>query len=363
MRALCRFSTEWLRRGRDRLRRRVVRLLLDRETDAATAVAARVVFVRWDGKLGDTVVMSWLYRELKHKRPDLRLTVLTHEALLDIHHNGYGIEDVIACSKRPGLVQTIGLARRLRHAHYVVHLAETLKPRDFLFIRCVAPAEVVGLDDSARCVNFKLGMRTQQTHFSGKLVPWARSLGIIDPDLSYDIPVKPDVLADVKAGWPETPVTGFCPYGAGANRRMSDQTIIKLVTAMREISGHRIVMLASPDDSERLRDVLSGWPGSQVLLPESAADVDHLFARISLCDLVVSVDTAVVHVATGLNKPQLAIYNPDSETHQNYPAWHPNSAEAITLFARKSSPQHVDAVDLDAFRNAYRELLNRLTIN
>ena len=47
-----------LRLSRDLWRRRVARWLWDRPNDASEPLVDRIVFVRWDAKLGDTVVLS-----------------------------------------------------------------------------------------------------------------------------------------------------------------------------------------------------------------------------------------------------------------------------------------------------------------
>ncbi len=357
MPVLFRSSIERLRHWRDSLRRAVVRGLLDRQPVQTTNTVSQVVFVRWDGKLGDTIVLSWVYRELKRARPDLRLTVLTHAALAEMHREGFGLEDVIVCAKRPGFFEILRLARQVRHAHYVVHLTESFKPRDFLFIRCVAPAEVVGLDDSARCVNVKLGHRTAQRHFSEKLLPWLQSLGISAPDLTYMIP-RADAAQDDQASLRgQRPVTGFCPVGAGGNRRMSDRAVIALVQIMRRVSGHRVLLLVASDQTERMRRIIEILSDAEVCLPDNARSLNDLFDNVRRCDCIVSVDTATVHIAAGLSKPQLALYNPDSSEHQNYPNWHPNSGKAQTLFADRVDPQHIDAVDRHKFREAYERLV------
>lgn len=357
MLTLYRSSTERLRHWRDALRRLFVRGLLDRPLRERKDSASQVVFVRWDGKLGDTIVLSWVYRELMRARPDLRLTVLTHAALADMHRDGFGLDHVIVCSKRPGFLEILRLARQVRHARYVIHLTESFKPRDFLFVRCVAPAQVVSLDDSALCVNVKLGQSTNHLHFSQKLLPWFESLGIRAPDTTYRVPGASSVDTGEQGLHSETRITGFCPVGAGGKRKMSDRTVIELVQIMRRVSGHRILLLVAADQIERMRRIIETLADNHVFLPDNPHSLNDLFANVRRCDYVVSVDTATVHVATGLDKPQLALYNPDSLHHQNYPKWHPNSSKAQTLFAERVEPQHIDAVDRQKFRQAYERLV------
>ncbi|MBF4249092.1 lipopolysaccharide heptosyltransferase family protein, partial [Vibrio anguillarum] len=53
-------------------------------------------------------------------------------------------------------------------------------------------------------------------------------------------------------------------------------------------------------------------------------------AIVDKAKLVVSVDTSIVHVASGFNKPQIAIYKQDKVNFSN---WHPNSEHANVIIA------------------------------
>ncbi|AWB32630.1 glycosyltransferase family 9 protein [Orrella marina] len=358
MRARYRSVIEKVRRARDTFRSRVTRGLLDRPPQMHDNLVDQVVFVRWDGKLGDSIVLSWIYREIRRARPELKVTVLTHVALAKMHREDFGVEDVIISSKRPGFLEVLRLSRKIRHARYVVHLTEQFKPRDFWFIRCVAPGEVVGLDDSVQSVSFKLGKRVQAEHVSRKLLPWFKSIGITPENMQYVIPFNADIQTQVKQSWPAGAVTGFCPLGAGWDRRMSDEFAKKLIRIIRQVSGHSVVLLVAAAERSRMRKLLDDLADDKVYLPESGDGVDFLFARIRQSDFIVTVDTATVHIASGLSKPQICLYNPDTPTVLKYREWNPNSSKAITLFAPTVKPQHIDAVRLEAFTEAYIQLVS-----
>lgn len=64
-------------------------------------------------------------------------------------------------------------------------------------------------------------------------------------------------------------------------------------------------------------------------------------------DYIFSVDTATVHIATGLQKPLLALYNPDEE---NYKEWHPNNKLSDSIFAQKNNPPNINFFDKSSFK-------------
>jgi hypothetical protein len=54
-----------LQKARDHIRRKVSLFFFDRNRQPTATVRKKIVFVRWDAKLGDTIVTSWLFREIR----------------------------------------------------------------------------------------------------------------------------------------------------------------------------------------------------------------------------------------------------------------------------------------------------------
>ena len=36
----------------------------------------KLLFLRYDGKIGDYIITSWIYREIKKQRPDIQIDVV-----------------------------------------------------------------------------------------------------------------------------------------------------------------------------------------------------------------------------------------------------------------------------------------------
>ncbi len=62
---------------RDVLRRKLGILLFDRHSSVRASSHGATVFVRWDAKLGDAIVSSWVAREIKNKFPERKVYVIT----------------------------------------------------------------------------------------------------------------------------------------------------------------------------------------------------------------------------------------------------------------------------------------------
>ena len=348
--------TKSLLKFRDTLRRCLARFAFDRPANASGPFVKRIVFIRWDAKLGDAVVLSWVWRELRRQRPDIDLVIVTASPYLNLFKKGFGIRSVDAAPKRHGWLILLKLARKLYRSEYVVHLAETLKARDMFFISRLCPRHVVGLDDTLNMIDIKLGKKTDGWHFSSKLIPWLEGLGIDASHQAYDIPSDREANAVVKSWWPQGPVIGFCPYGASEKRHLNERQILLILETLCARSDRHVLMLVQSDRVGVVRRFIEGRPWAARVLFHPTDDLFVLFEQVRLCDSIVSVDTAIVHIAAGLKKPMLAIYGDDT---RNYTAWHPNLDNVCVLSPEKQSGDRVGDISLGAMQSALEDFLQQ----
>ena len=328
-----RYVTDALKRRWDWLRRQVAIWVWDRPKPKQDGqpFSKRVVFIRWDAKLGDTIVLSWVFRELKRQRPDLQITVITAESFKELFVRGYGITSLYTASKRHGWGSLLRIARELARPEYVVHLSLKWRPRDIRFVKALSPRHVVGLDDDLNLVDIKLGELTRGRHFSEKLVPWLEQLGVNTTDRQYWIPRDAQARKQVDTWWPQGRVIGLCPYGASKKRRLSHDFVKELLHSLTVKAKATVIVIAQPGDLVRLGGTFVTEPWFDRVLLKPAENLFFLFEQVARCQAVVSVDTAIVHLTTGFNLPTLALYGDHDERSENFCHWHPNNNKAICL--------------------------------
>ena len=361
--------TNQLRAWRDSVRRAVAVMLLDRAPDGSGEFEDAILFVRWDAKLGDTVVLSWVWRELKKHRPDLKLWVATGADFFELFDHTFEFERVVLSPKRPGFRSVFNIAKKLKRPRYVVHLSQALKARDLLLLYLIRPEHVAGLDDSLKSVDIKLGARTEKLHFSEKAIPLLEMLSVPVENRQYWLPENKSAHKQVMSYWRDNLVIAFCPFGASKHRSFSDLKIVSTIRSILAIAAKQglsvsVFMIATPNKEKGLIDLLAANGLSSDVFLKPTLELTEFFEQVRACEGVVSVDTSVVHIATGLSKPLLAIYNPPDLSPliktNNYDSWHPNSDQAITFLADAVAGTRIDAFDDARFDAALEKLILKM---
>lgn len=352
---------------RDILRRKLGQLLFDRKRPAPRhECKGKIVLLRWDAKLGDAIVSSSGGPRNQARQPGA--------GSVDRHDCGHG--SPVSRSFRYGQgdrgAQAAGLwpaqapGTLAGEVECLVHFGKMLKMKDIYFISQVRADWVAGMDDALQAVNLKLGKASSGMHFSDKFALLLQRLGVTNPDQQYIVPTMspPDALA---SWWPAEPVLCFNPYGSGSSRRLRPELIRQMVEQMLAAGSCAICLLYPPGMEEEVTGIRAGLSRPErLLLSPDAPSLAGLFAQLRQCQGLISVDTATVHIAAGLHKPILGLYNPDiGGGNENFLEWHPNSPSATVLFSTNTREQDINSLDLAEFERTFRawQLANQAALS
>lgn len=294
-----------------------------------------------NSKIGDLIVLSALYRILARK--EIALSILscgTGHAFLKGHPH---IEQLFI-KKSNSLAETLKLRRQLSERQFDI----ILDP--FETFPCFGHALLLsGFRDS-----YVLGFDKWYKRYYSRYNPHdellnehmsSRTNVIVqeifgcdaDDDYRYDIAIPADVEEAVSAFVGASDVIIINPLGAKKICRLSSEQMVLIHGWLAQhYPGLRIIYTGHPND-------LSSMPVSNIeTLPYP--DFIYTVALTKLSKYVVSVDTALVHIASAFNRPLLALY-PQARTAE-YPSpliWSPNNESAQQII----SPTHFVA-DIDA---------------
>ncbi|WMC10334.1 glycosyltransferase family 9 protein [Oceanimonas pelagia] len=324
------------------------------------AQVKRVLLVRWDAKIGDSIVSSFFFRELRRFRPDICIDVITAPHMATLYQEHFGVDNVYCCKKRPSYAELKELASEIGAVDLVIHLGKHLKMKDIYFLHCLKASNVMGLDDDLNMVNIKLGEATKGRHFSEKFAYALNLLGISLPDCQYILPEDGERRLLIQGEWPDSSVIALNPYGSGSSRRLNFDSVSMLVEQIGKYKpAWQVCLMSTPDTKLEVEKWCHELGEERVFTVGCAETIQDAIEIVRLSDAVISVDTAIVHIASGLNKPLLGIYNEDEG---NFSEWSPRSSLAVVVFARKDSGgiQNVNNIESADFEQALKSYFGKM---
>ncbi|MGF1778448.1 glycosyltransferase family 9 protein [Vibrio nomapromontoriensis] len=351
---------------RDQVRRKLGIILFDRYKPSLpldTEKLQHIVFLRTDAKLGDAFVSSFVFHDIKAHYPKVKLTVVTAPNMRDLFLNHLGADSVIELKKRPSYKDITKACIEIGECDLLVSLNLNLKMKDLFFLKQCRATHIAGLDDSLDIVDIKLGAETQNLHFADRFGALLKKIGVPAHSTHYVIPQTEGSKLCAQTFINDHSLQNFCvinAYGSGRSRKLNPHSVEKLITFVKQNSPElSVILISAPDTFEQTEQMIKEHQLDAIHYNVSNTIFD-VASLIAAAEFVITVDTAIVHMASGLRIPQLALYNPDPA---NFKQWHPNSDLAVTSMATHCAVPDINDLDwLDVEQKLAQLILNNKDI-
>lgn len=343
-----------LRKAASRL---IFRLLADKSLPTKPpGEKLHILLLRWDAKLGDAIVSSFFFREAR--KLNARLTVITVKELSKMHTSAFGVDEVIITHPNPGLGELHRLVNRLSNVDVVVHLVGRLQPAEIIFMRLLRPASLYSLDDSLRCVNRKMGFAAKTLNIVEQYQYILQDLGAKVIDTQYIVPLPAELPPAALS-----PQILFNPYASRIDKGLSPSRATAALQAIAdEFPGHSVGILCSPSTLHSAQHLENAVARNNVTVLRDGLTPEEVAGYICRSQVVVSVDTAIVHMAVGLKAKLVAIYPLIAGKHN--PWLPPHSPFTRVIYSvqqpdtlRRKSKKEMNAFSLTSLMNSLQDLL------
>lgn len=303
--------------------REIGKLILDKrkkERDINFENIKKMLFIRYDGKIGDYMVSSFVYREIKKQRPDIQIDVVGIAKNESLFLKNKNISNFYKL-KKTKYRYLCPLGKKLRALNYDVLIdpTETLKNKDLFFIREINAKINYGYAKE----NYKIFNKNIEKNNEHMQTVYARileSLGFENIEISYDIPEDDNSDKKIEDYLKANNVRKLIAvnlFGAGKTRKFNLEKSLELLMKLNQsYPEYRIILLDSPRDREALYKVIEA--SNNILYYNESETIFDSTAIIKKSEIVVSPDTSIVHIGAGLKKKVIAFY---STNKGNFDKW------------------------------------------
>ena len=283
----------------------------------------KILFLRKDSKIGDMIVSSFVFREIKKNNPSVKIGIVCAPGNKDLIEGNPYIDYYHFLPSR-SIKDHITLGKELAKAGYDTVIDPTifLRNRDLLLLSMIKAKRYIGYK-KARYKLFNMDIEDEM-HFSEVYRQALLLCGFKDIDTSYDIPANAESRKNVRLFLERHDLNRYIAvnfFGASNSRRFSWKNISLLLDYFcRALPEKRWVLLSYPEVTPRLKSMLSNR--KHVFIYEDTRTIFDSIELIKSADWVISPDTAIIHIASGFNKKIIGFYNRDTE---NWNHWHPTT--------------------------------------
>lgn len=346
----------WQRRMRS-IKLIIGRLLWDRKTNKNPRLdmdkVNKILFLRYDGKIGDMVINTLMFRELKKIYSAIQIDVVTAGLNGEIIKNNPYVNQIYRYEKKNMRQKKIIQQIQAEKYDLLIDFTEDLKIDQIRFINlCKAKQNIGFAKNDWRLFDISIDCVLYDQHITTRYQRILEYLGIKNPNLKYDIFLnkkQEEFGFNFRKLIKEKYLIALNPYGASKYRTFTKEKIREIVEEIFKISEDiALTLLFPPEKIGEIKEIAVKINNRRLYLPINTNSLLENTSLIKNADLIISPDTSVVHMAVAFEKKLIAIYRPDLTEEKNAIIWGPNLESAIQIFSQKEKSKN-GTLDINSF--------------
>lgn len=318
-----------------------------------------IIIMRDDGKIGDMVVSSFIYREIKKQYPNIKIGVVTRKGATDIIKDNHYVDKIYEYKKDSSYLKN--LANEIAKEKYdlLIDTSTILREKQIMFISKCDCKINLGVDKEGWQL-FDISVPEEKnSHITKRFINILEVLGIKEIQSNYDIQISDEALVKVEKKIKEEEnileVSGkerviLNPYTASKHRNFNRKNIEKIIEILLKYRENELYLLGHGENKKEILEIKEKIKDKKVHYIELAG-IQEVIALIKNCEMIISPDTSIVHIGVGLDKKVIAIYREDV-IGNNGVLWGPNSDKAIQIFSKENKDDDINNFDMREIERA-----------
>ena len=303
----------------------------------------KVLILKYD-RIGDMIVTTPIFRELKKSYPGISISVLASNLNKDvIKYNPY--VDKIYTNYKNNLLFDLGKLLFLRWKRFdvCIELEHSVIPHAIFRLKIINPKRIISIHKDGRYgvkgneleIYDFLTKKETAKHF-GEI--WLNTLSFFDIKYSsnkYDI-----FLSSIERNRAKTfsksiktkIKIGINLEGSFKEKQIRPDDLEKICVSIKQkFQDITIVIVSHPNRREKTKMMILNMNLDGVTISYDTKNILDVAALINELDFIISPDTSIVHIASAFNKPIVSIHE---NNELSYTLWRPTSSVSKTIFSQ-----------------------------
>ena len=312
-----------------------------------------ILFLRYDGKIGDMIVNSLMFREIKKVYPDIKIGVIARGAAIDIIRDNPNVDKIYEYYKDRKKIKNLALKIKEEKYDLLIDFSEMLRVNQMMLINLCGARINIGLDRKdweLFDLSIESGKDFKWTeHITKRYLAYLIKLGLKKEniDISYDIYLEDEkkyeaFFNEIK----ESKKLILNPYGASKHKSFNVETLENIIDYLKD-KDIAIILTYFGDKYKELEFLEKKY--KYVYIPKKIESILDTAILIKKSDYVISPDTSIVHIASAFNKKMITVYPPKGGKYGvDHLVWAPKSEYSRVIFCKDKTGNY-DEIDINTF--------------
>ena len=316
-----------------------------KQNDFNIKLSKKVLMLRYD-RIGDMVITTPVFRELKKSHPNIEINVLASQANHMILKNNPYIDNIYLNNKN-NIFLDLPVLFKLRKQNFDVcfEFDHSVVRHAIIRLKIINPKKVISVEKAGRygLHGSKLQIydyyteKTKNNHFRDIWLATLKPFNVIPESNKYDIFC--DELQKNKAiyflnQYPNKLLIGVNLEGAVKGKKIRHTELIDICQGLYNINSNiQIIIIFTPQKEQSVKEKIMNMRLDYVSIAYRTNNILDASALINNLHLIITPDTAIAHIASTFNKPVITIHE---NNYESYKLFAPISDLNRTVFSTNS---------------------------
>ena len=332
-----------------------LRLLTHKKTTTFDIKNARnILFFRYD-RIGDMVITTPVFRELKREHPEINISVLASKVNQTVLHNNPYVDKVYINYKN-NLFRDLPTLFKLRSNKYdvCVEFDHSVIPHSIVRLKIIKPKKIIsvvkegryGVKGSELELYDYFTEKSKDAHFQDIWLNTLSPFGVNPKSKQYDLfctDQQKRKAVDFLSQFQKKIIIGINLEGAVKGKKITSDKLEEICHGIYHFNKDvQIILISSPKIYKNIVRLSQKMNLPYVVPSYKTASVLDVAALIQNLQLIITPDTSIVHIASAFNIPIVSIHEKNNDSYRLFA---PKSKYSKTVFSEFSD--RLDGYNVD----------------